>query len=49
MSFAALSNDDLLDFVDIFRETPQMSLAEIAFAEWRSAGSAFKPVCRDRL
>ena len=38
MSIAALSNDDLLDFADIFREMPQMPLAEIAFAEMEKRG-----------
>ena len=37
-SIAALSDDDLLDLADIFKEVPQMPLAESAFAEMAKRG-----------
>ena len=33
MSIAALNDEDLLDFADIFKESPRTPLAQSAFAE----------------
>ena len=37
-SITVLSDDDLLDLADIFRDVPQTALAEIAFAEVAKRG-----------
>lgn len=38
MSIAALSDDDLLDLADIFKDAPQSPLAEIAFTQMAERG-----------
>jgi hypothetical protein len=37
-SIAVLSDDDLLDLCDIFKDVPQTPLAEIAFTEMAKRG-----------